>query len=159
MDLGATLCGPRAPQLPLMPGARAVCGRRGGDAERYPVKTRRTIRSAARELVAVARMARPLWLAQRPASGVWAGLWSLPLYDDEAALLATAKALGTEPQARPTVQHALTHFDWLLHPRRARLARRPADALLGAGRWVDRAELATVALPAPLAKLLAPTRA
>jgi A/G-specific adenine glycosylase len=159
MDLGATLCGPRAPSCAPCPVRELCAARRAGDAERFPVKTRRTIRSRRESWWLWLEWRGRVWLAQRPASGVWAGLWTLPLYDDEAALLATAKALGTEPEARPTVQHALTHFDWLLHPRRARLARRPADALLGAGRWVERAELSAVALPAPLAKLLMPTGA
>jgi A/G-specific adenine glycosylase len=139
---------------------RALCAaQRAGDAERFPVKTRRTIRALRESWWLWLEWRGRVWLAQRPASGVWAGLWTLPLYDDEAALFAAAKALGTEPQAQPTVRHALTHFDWLLHPCRARLARRPADALLGAGRWVERAELSAVALPAPLAKLLMPTGA
>ena len=155
MDLGATLCAPRAPSCAPCP-VRALCvAQRSGDAERLPVKTRRTVRSRRESWWLWLEWRGRVWLAQRPASGVWAGLWSLPLYDDEATLLATAKALGTEPQAQPTVRHALTHFDWLLHLHRARLARRPADALLGAGRWVERTQLATVALPAPLAKLLA----
>jgi A/G-specific adenine glycosylase len=155
MDLGATLCSARAPSCAKCPVAGLCAARRTGDAERLPVKTRRTIRSRRESWWLWLEWRGRVWLAQRPASGVWAGLWTLPLYDDEAALLATAKALGTEPTVQPSVRHALTHFDWLLHPRRARLARRPADALLGAGRWVERTQLAAVALPAPLAKLLA----
>ena len=159
MDLGATLCVARAPACASCPVGALCAARRGGDAERLPVKTRRTIRSRRESWWLWLEWRGRVWLTQRPASGVWAGLWTLPLYDDEAALLATAKALGTAPQAQPTVQHALTHFDWLLHPRRAQLARLPADALLGAGRWVGRGELTAVALPAPLAKLLMPTGA
>ena len=96
-----------------------------------------------------------VWLEQRPPRGVWAGLWTLPLLDDEAAAAAAAHALGATPEQLPTIRHALTHFDWTLHPRRARLARKPADgAALARGRWVARDDLASIALPAPLRKLL-----
>ena len=72
-----------------------------------------------------------------------------------AALDAAAARAGASVEALPPVAHALTHFDWLLHPRRAVLdAELPADAT-GAGRWFGIDELAAVALPAPLRKLLA----
>ena len=78
----------------------------------------------------------------------------MPLHDDEPSLDEIALALGTRLEPLPAIQHALTHFDWALHPRRAKLSRKPAAALLGAGRWVERTELAAVALPAPLRRLL-----
>ncbi len=54
----------------------------------------------------------------------------------------------------PVIEHALTHFDWRLHPRRARLLRKPAQPLPGPGRWIEHAALAQIALPAPLRRLL-----
>jgi A/G-specific adenine glycosylase len=75
------------------------------------------------------------------------------MFDDEAALLQQAGALGAEPpEPLPRIEHALTHFDWVLHPRRALLAA-PSVPPAGA-RWVAREELAAYALPAPLKKLL-----
>jgi A/G-specific adenine glycosylase len=154
MDLGATVCTVRVPDCKRCP-VRALCvAGRAGDAERYPVSTRRRARSRRESWWLWLEWRERVWLAQRPPRGVWAGLWSLPLFDDEAALLDAARALGVEPVAERSIAHALTHFDWLLHPRRARLSRRPAAALLGAGRWVPRLDLGGVALPAPLARLL-----
>jgi A/G-specific adenine glycosylase len=59
----------------------------------------------------------------------------------------------------PTIEHALTHFDWTLHPVQAPL---PARAALAAaltrqfpsGRWFTPAEALAVGLPAPLKRLL-----
>jgi A/G-specific adenine glycosylase len=155
MDLGATLCSARAPDCAACPLRQECTAHRAGDAERYPVKTRRLRRSQRESWWLWLEWRGRVWLSQRPPSGVWAGLWTLPLYDDETDLLAAAETLGTELTAQPSLRHALTHFDWLLHPRRARLARRPDDALLGTGRWVARAQLSMLALPAPLARLLA----
>ena len=155
MDLGATLCSARAPRCGTCPVRELCVAQRTGDAERYPVKTRRLVRTRRESWWLWLEWRDSVWLAQRPASGVWAGLWTLPLYDDEAALHAAAARLRAELEPQAAIDHALTHFDWRLHPRRARLARRPAAALLGDGRWVARDELAQVALPAPLARLLA----
>ncbi|HLO96910.1 MAG TPA: NUDIX domain-containing protein, partial [Burkholderiaceae bacterium] len=89
---------------------------------------------------------------QRPARGVWAGLWTLPLFEDEAQLLSQAQRLSAlAPEPLPRIEHALTHFDWVLHPRRLPLG---TAAEPGEGVWVAREELGRYALPAPLKKLL-----
>ena len=153
MDLGAGVCTRRAPQCLLCPLVAPCAARRDGVPERYPVKTR-TLRRGRRENWWLWLQWRGrVWLQQRPPTGVWAGLWTLPLYDAEADALAVVRDLGAEPEAHAPIEHALTHFDWVLHPRRAVLARRPAGPLPGAGKWVHRDELGDVALPAPLRRL------
>ena len=95
-----------------------------------------------------------VWLQQRPSTGVWAGLWTLPLFDDEAALARAAQVLGVRCEAHATIKHAMTHYEWTLHTMRAVLTRRPADASLGMGQWVADNEVSAFALPAPLKRLL-----
>ena len=151
MDLGASLCAARSPQCLLCPVSELCRGRAAGEPARYPVKTRKLKRGRREHWWLWLEHEGRIWLQQRPATGVWAGLWTLPLYEDEAALLAQARALGAEPQALPRVEHALTHFDWVLHPRRAELAR---AAVPGEGQWVAREALAAYALPAPLKRLI-----
>ncbi len=154
MDLGAMRCGTRAPACLLCPVAKLCRAQRDGNPERYPVKARRLKRTRRENWWLWLEWRGRVWLQQRPDRGVWAGLWTLPLHDDEPSLDEIALALGTRLEPLPAIQHALTHFDWALHPRRAKLSRKPAAALLGAGRWVERTELAAVALPAPLRRLL-----
>ncbi|MFM2066492.1 MAG: A/G-specific adenine glycosylase [Pseudomonadota bacterium] len=190
MDLGATLCLQRAPACGRCPLAPRCRGLAAGNPLAYPVKSRKLKRSRREHWWLWLQAGQLVWLEQRPATGVWSGLWTLPLYDDAASLqLAvqslrgleggvdvavdppSAKALQAgEPvaawpapeglQALPDVHHVLTHFDWLLHPHRLHL---PADhaaspPLTGRpGRWVGRHELADIALPAPLRKLLLTT--
>lgn len=161
MDLGATVCSTRKPDCLLCPLSEICIARGEGRPEAYPVKTRKLKRGAREQwwlwLVAPDGA---VWLQQRPAKGVWAGLWTLPLFDSEDALLDALTALGVhqacEPQ--PVVRHVLTHFDWTLHPRRVPLNDR-ADAtrlaaVLGGGQWVGTEALRAIALPAPLRKLL-----
>jgi A/G-specific adenine glycosylase len=167
MDLGATVCLAREPTCLLCPLSGVCRARAQGNVAAYPLKTRRLVRGRReqwwlwlqREVAIGSGQAHAVWLQQRPARGIWAGLWTLPLFDDEAALTAAvdraAGHTGPHPlQTLPTIQHALTHFDWTLHPRRlgpeAVVLAEPADH----GRWVRLNELDAVALPAPLRKLL-----
>ena len=123
---------------------------------------------------------RPVWgsfaylsgcclLVKRPDSGIWAGLWTPPMFDDAAALEAAVGRLGTGPaQALPSFVHVLTHLDWTLHPCRIELgaalqACEPGQDLppaplpeLAPGRWWRHDELATIGLPAPLRRLIQP---
>ncbi|MDC8785811.1 A/G-specific adenine glycosylase [Paucibacter sp. hw1] len=159
MDMGATVCTPRAPQCPACPVSALCRGRETGEPTLFPVKTRKLKRSQRENWWLWLEHEGQVLLQQRPATGVWAGLWSLPLYDDEAALQQAAQSLGlglgqsAALEIMPRIQHALTHFDWTLHTQRAELERRPTDAQIS-GHWVARERLADYALPAPLKKLM-----
>ena len=159
MDLGAALCTTRAPACLLCPVAALCRARRDGTPERYPVKTRKLKRTRRENWWLWLEWRGRVWLQQRPERGVWAGLWTLPLHDSEASLAATAATLGARLESLPTIEHALTHFAWTLHPRRANFSRKPEAAMLGEGRWVRQSELVGVALPAPLRRLLATAEA
>ena len=157
MDLGATLCSARAPDCAACPVAPDCRARKAGSPERYPVKSRRLVRTRREDWWLWLEWRGRVWLEQRPAHGVWAGLWTLPLYPDEASAASAAAGCGATLEVLPTLVHRLTHLDWTLHPRRATLARKPVnDAGRGPGRWVARRDLAEIALPAPLRRLLVP---
>ncbi len=184
MDLGATLCLQRAPACPRCPLSQVCRALAEGAPLAYPVKTRKTKRSQRENWWLWLQAGDAVWLEQRPTPGVWAGLWTLPLFDDSQSLLAAVDQLPNDsespalsgestrllvaesdparrsaPELEPLadVKHVLTHFDWLLHPRRLRLPDSAAAAPAPGGRtgrWVRRADLMDVALPAPLRKLL-----
>jgi len=153
MDLGASICSPRAPQCLLCPVSELCLAREQGEPTRFPVKTKKLKRSQRENWWLWLEHEGQVLLQQRPAKGVWAGLWSLPLFDDEAALQTAAQGLGAALETMPRIQHALTHFDWTLHTQRAELKQRPADTQFG-GEWVARERLAEYALPAPLKKMI-----
>jgi A/G-specific adenine glycosylase len=147
MDLGATVCTPRKPRCEACP-VQGLCA---GQARAHELpRVTKKLKRGQREhwwLWLQREADGALWLQQRPTPGVWAGLWTLPLFEQEAEL---ARFGALEPL--PRVEHALTHFDWLLHPRRARWDQ--PGAPLPEGRWVRREELPAYGLPAPLKKLL-----
>lgn len=148
MDLGATVCTARSPGCASCP-VQALCrGAAGGEPTRYPIKTRKLKRGRRENWWLWLERGGAVLLRQRPATGVWAGLWTLPMFDDEASARAAVPALALEPL--PRIEHALTHFDWRLHTLRAA----PAEGPLPSGVWVAREQLAAYALPAPLKKLI-----
>ena len=156
MDLGATLCLARHPSCLLCP-VQADCIARGeGQPHAYPVKTRKLKRGSRESVWLWLRHGDRLWLQQRAAQGVWAGLWSLPEFASFDALAETTRGWPGQGEALPSFTHVLTHLDWLLHPRRWTL---PTDlaqvpAIPQAGRWFTREEALALGLPAPLRKLL-----
>ena len=166
MDLGATLCSARAPQCLLCPVQVDCVAARAQTQERYPVKTRKLKRGKREHVWLWLRWRAQVWLVQRPPTGVWAGLWSLPEFDSRPAVdAAFAGAMPTRPGAvetLPSFTHTLTHLDWTLHPLRLTLPARTGLACVAqivepwpTGRWFSVAQALAVGLPAPLRKLLA----
>jgi A/G-specific adenine glycosylase len=161
MDLGATVCLARAPLCLLCPVQRHCAARRAGTQERFPVKTRKLKRGKRDNAWLWLTWGDKLWLCQRPDSGVWAGLWSLPEYDSPQALEAASAAWPGTGSVLPSFTHVLTHLDWTLHPLRwalpARTPQKQAAAITGTlptGAWFAREEALAMGLPAPLRKLL-----
>jgi A/G-specific adenine glycosylase len=168
MDLGATVCTTRQPRCLLCPLATRCVARKAGQPEAYPVKTRKLKRSARAHALLWLQAGGAVWLVQRPPTGVWAGLWSLPEFDSVEALQnwwqdvgdALSPDLSVNVQVLPGIAHVLTHFDWQLSPVRVRLlALGAAGGQLLArkwpqGRWVALSDLAEMGLAAPVRKLL-----
>jgi A/G-specific adenine glycosylase len=161
MDLGATLCTARKPACERCPLATLCVAHREGRPEAYPVKIRRLKRGTRAHALLWLAQGERLWLVQRPESGVWAGLWSLPEYDTLDALWQRLDGWPGRGETLPVIDHVLTHFDWKLQPLRwqlpARLSAARLDALtaqLPPGRWVSLDQALQMGLPAPLRKLL-----
>jgi A/G-specific adenine glycosylase len=161
MDIGATLCRVRAPHCLLCP-VRGVCAAaRDGAPERYPVKSRRLVRGRRDNVWLELRWRDAVFLVEREAAGVWAGLWSLPELaggDDFAAL---GVAWPGEGELLAPFVHGLTHFDWHLQPARwtfpaalAADALAPLVARWPSGRWIAVDDALALGLPAPLRKRL-----
>ena len=161
MDLGATICVARSPRCLLCPVLDLCAAARTQTQERYPVKSRRGVRSRRDNAWLELRWRDQVWLLQRPARGVWAGLWSLPEFDSIEALQAASATWPGRGEAAPAFVHALTHFDWHLQPVRwtlpasisaQRLARLTAP--WPEGRWFTIEAALALGLPAPLRKRL-----
>ena len=160
MDFGATLCtrfDPACVVCPLQHACVALQAGRVGDLP-APRPSRAMPERSAVVLVLLAGDGRVL-LQRRPATGVWAALWSLPEAPDHA----TARDWftrhvdgdydGAEPLA--TIAHGFTHYHLQLQPLRwPRVAARAQVADNGDLRWTARDELPSLGIPAPIRKLL-----
>jgi A/G-specific adenine glycosylase len=161
MDLGATVCLARSPHCLLCPAVALCAAARAGTQERYPVKSRRLVRGRRDHVWLELRWKGAVWLVEREASGVWAGLWSLPEFDSMAALEAATRRWPGSSATLPPFVHVLTHFDWHLQPVRWTLPARSAAPTLAPllaawprGRWFEVDDALALGLPAPLKKRL-----
>ena len=161
MDLGATLCTARSPSCQQCPVQVYCAAAREQLQERYPVKTRKRGRGTREHVWLWLRWRDRVWLVQRPPTGVWAGLWSLPEFDSMPAFEAASRNWPGTGEALPSFTHVLTHLDWRLHPLRWTLPARKSAAQRKAmvlawpeGRWFGLDEALAAGLPAPLRKLL-----
>lgn len=165
MDLGATVCQRRQPSCLICPVQSLCVATREGAPERYPVKTRKLKRGQRQNLWLWLQWRDQVWLVQRPDTGVWARLWSLPDVVDESVLQQRVHGWPGSLERLPSFTHALTHLDWTLNPVRWRLppaltAQQVQQHLQtnglnpAAGRWFSLDEALRSGLPAPLRRLL-----
>jgi len=160
MDLGATLCTRADPACVLCPLQDDCVARVEGRTVTLPASNP--------SQVSPQKYAHVLWLEddagrvllqRRPPRGIWASLWTLPQADDATAMREwfDVHATGDLDAAGslPPIDHAFSHFRLRLHPLRvAGIALRPRVGDNDDLRWVDRAQLASLGLPAPIRKLL-----
>jgi len=171
MDLGATVCTPKKPQCNRCPVQAQCVAASEGAPELYPVKTRKLKRSSEQLWLLHAQTSQgDVWLMQRPQTGVWAGLYCLPVFDSFEALQAAVPASYRSQLVDGSVfKHVLTHKDLHLHPVRlvlpkpVSLAANSSMAESGAANasaeaesaaWVGATEWPALGLPAPVRKLL-----
>lgn len=161
MDLGATVCSTRRPRCEACPWADRCVARAQGRPEAYPVKTRKLKRGQRASSLLLLTQGERIRLWQRPSSGVWAGLWSLPEFADDESLCAVADTGPGAFQAWPALTHVLTHLDWHLRPwhwalpvRLSAAARTRIEEALPPGRWCTRVEALAMGLPAPVRRLI-----
>lgn len=164
MDIGATVCARRKPQCLACP-VRAMCrGFAGGNPEHYPVKTSKLKRSSQKLCLLLAR--RPdgsVWLERRPSTGIWGGLYCLPVFENHEALKAfLPEDLHFRMELLKPFKHVLTHKDLHLSPVIAGFSatqNMPVKILRAmepepAGAWFGSSQWPALGLPTPIRKLL-----
>jgi A/G-specific adenine glycosylase len=152
MDLGATVCLPRKVQCEVCPVSAICQAKEQGKPLAYPVKTKKLKRTSATLWLLWAVNAKgQVWLQKRPDKGIWAGLFSLPVFDTEAQLLAAWPQGQAGPYIAPW-KHVLTHRDLHLHP--VRMTGSAKDSPACEGQWVSAEAWPDLGLPAPIRTLL-----
>ncbi len=160
MDFGATLCTRHDPACVLCPlQGECTALREGRVAELPTPKPGKPLPERTALALLLRDMEGRVLLQRRPPTGIWAALWSLPEAPDHAAARAwfEAQVQGDydHAQALDPIQHGFTHYRLQLQPlawSEVSLAPRIADQ--ADLRWITRAELASLGIPAPIRKLL-----
>ena len=103
MDLGATICRPRAPVCPRCPLSPDCAARASGNPEAFPAPKEKKTRPQRHGVAEWIERDGAVWLVRRPPSGLLGGMPALPggQWTDE--LQAPAAPLAT-------VRHVFTHF-------------------------------------------------
>jgi A/G-specific adenine glycosylase len=145
MDLGATICVPRTPDCPRCPVTRFCAGRAAGTARELPVKLKKSAaRDVPLDLALFTRRGMPgkVFLIQRAAKERrLAGFWELPSKD----LFPDWRG-----EAKTRIVHQIVNDRF-----RVTVWHGTAPAILPAGKWLTRAELAATPLATITRKALA----
>lgn len=165
MDLGATVCKRSKPLCHLCPLAGLCQARACGEQALFPRAKPRRKRPLRHRWLLIHRYRDEVLLEQRPAQGIWGGLWSLPeLEQDDMLASWQLSCLGAEQAAGRRTEHCLrhqfTHFELDIslievevgHEFRQFSTQHIADT--ERRRWVAWSDLGKYGLPAPVARLL-----
>jgi A/G-specific adenine glycosylase len=124
MDLGATICRPKAPLCDRCPVAGHCTALATGAPEGFPRRTAKAERPHRYGVAYVLTRGEEVALVRRPPSGLLGGMLALPTSDWRAARWSEAEALAAAPLAAPwrsagEVEHGFTHFTLTLQLLRA----------------------------------------
>lgn len=156
MDFGATLCRRGRPDCQRCPLADVCVAHARGEERRFPEsKPRKALPVRATVMLLLQDREGRVLLEQRPSSGLWGGLWSLPQFDDIESLAAwlDIHAPGAEREPPwPAFTHVFSHFRLEITPQPVRVA--VIDSVGEARCWYDPSDPASIGLAAPVKRLL-----
>lgn len=140
MDLGATVCTPRAPVCAICPVLADCRARWRADIEKLPVKPPKKSKPQRYGVAWWIERDGAIWLVRRPGKGMLGGMRALP--GDEWSDRAPPESGVTH------VDHGFTHFDLRLI-----LVRREVQLAAGEGEWWPLSALDAAGLPTLYRKL------
>ena len=159
MDLGATICTPRAPKCLICPWRAACRAFARGKAESYPRKTKDRAKPT-RHAIAyfVTREDGAIWLRRRTPDGMLGGMHEVPTGTWRDGRLPVRPHIADAPKGLRfrilpgAVRHGFTHFDFEIQVRIARADPRAAASL--GGEWWTLDRLGEAALPSAMRKIV-----
>lgn len=159
MDLGATLCTSRNPKCRQCPMSRQCLALAKDTVLHYPGRKPAKIVPEREVHVLLLRTASgEILLEQRPSSGIWGGLYSLPEAENAEQAVVRAGHLITgkkQPLALPAFKHSFSHFRLNIQPLLwdGCAAKTQIGDTIGT-HWAGPDARAMLGLPAPIQKLL-----
>jgi len=139
MDLGATVCRPKAPLCDRCPVAEFCAGLATGEPQTFPRRALKAERPHRHGVAYVLTRGEEVALVRRPPRGLLGGMLALPTSDWRAARWREAEALAAAParaawRSAGEVEHGFTHFTLTLQLYRA-------EGTMEGAVWTPRAQL------------------
>jgi A/G-specific adenine glycosylase len=159
MDLGALLCTRTKPSCSVCPLQNLCQAYAAGNPQDYPGKKPRKIIPVREKQFLIILHNEKILLENRPQSGIWGGLWSLP----ECELENSAKEFCEKTfackinstQIMPRTRHTFSHFHLDINPVILKVQRWPTEVREeGQYCWVDTTAPIELGLAAPVKQLL-----
>lgn len=161
MDFGATLCKRGQPACRICPFSDVCLAFARDEVQRYPEsKPRKALPTRQTLMLVLQDREHRIWLEQRPPSGLWGGLWSLPQFetrqalDDWLALHADAPEHQAPP---PSFIHTFSHFRLEITPQP--VVCRTLSGVRESGLWYDLHDPPELGLATPVKRLLTQAQA
>jgi len=159
MDLGATVCG-RTPDCGVCPLSATCQARTAGNPRAYPTpKPRKSLPVRKTTMLMLQNPQGLVLLEQRPAAGIWGGLWSLPECppdrDPTEYCLASLGLVMHQTEIGAHLRHTFSHFHLDISTLHARVT--PLGRTVMEGRpqvWYNCRQPDARGLPAPVKSLL-----
>ena len=157
MDLGATVCTRASPLCERCPVARECVARREGRIDELPAARKRKPLPLKHATWLVLLHKGSVLLERRPGTGIWGGLWVFPegLEKGARAFCESNFACAiASAQRMPVIEHGFTHFRLNIRPILCSVRKLLPRAEAPGRIWLDVADAARAAVPAPVRKLL-----
>lgn len=155
MDLGSMLCTrskPNCAQCPLVSDCYAHANQQTAE---LPTRKPRAVQPERECHVLILEADGHVLLEQRPDSGIWGGLWTLPQFEQLEGLqdFSQSLAISLPAQSRMAAMlHVFSHFKLHINPWFVQCADLPTQH--DNQHWIAIEDLPNTALPAPIRKLL-----
>ncbi|MCW8901795.1 MAG: A/G-specific adenine glycosylase [Gammaproteobacteria bacterium] len=161
MDLGATVCS-RKSNCPACPVTDLCMAYKREQVASFPTpKPRKTLPVKETQMLILKNDKGEVLLQQRPQTGIWGGLWSLPEYNHDNKEELTnwcQQQLGLmvkEYKIQPVLRHTFSHFHLDITPIVSQV-KGPANHVMEAANrvWYNTHQPESLGLPAPVLKIL-----
>jgi A/G-specific adenine glycosylase len=163
MDLGATVCTRARPACGECPLESRCQGRALGRPQDFPAPRKARPRREREVWMLLARREDgSVRLVQRPARGIWGGLWSPPEYkSQEEVEQAVEQAMRGALFPLEELRHVFTHFDLVIRPIRLDVRQGTSKFTIegvadssAKSMWYNPARPQAIGLPAPVTSLI-----
>lgn len=157
MDLGATICtrtNPKCDNCPFKKNCLAFIHKR---TQEFPYsKPKKILPTKKIYLLLLMNNKNKIWLEQRPAKGIWGGLWSFPEFVSSSAITAFCKPfdrLIAHNETGEMRQHTFSHYHLQMVPVHITL-KQTLSLPRQHGLWYNINKLPDIGLAAPVKQLL-----